>query len=325
MINASNGGRYAGDVIVIFIAKLLKMVFQEQDINFDRIDWREFEELCFDLLMKYQYHDMIWHQGSADAGRDIEALATVVNPLLGTYVEKWFFECKFYSSGVPMVELVSKIAWAEANRVKHFVLMTNTHPTKDAWDFLKLKQQIVNFKIHVIDGKLIKSKLLAFPDIIVKYFADDTVVWVKNLVRQWVFQDALPDIKTLSKLREVVEPSKLGKEDLVFILFAFQQSDYDEDLLPYDIEPFDFEFIWTEVSKHANTSYPIDLTEDFGSDEDWGRIISMSNEIEQLDKFVYVAQSHNDADKQNVQILLKRYARQITVKIANGNDTMENL
>jgi len=299
------------------------MVFQEQDINFDRIDWRQFEELCFDLLMKYQYHDMIWHQGSADAGRDIEALVTVVNPLLGTYVEKWFFECKFYTSGVPMVELVSKIAWAEANKVKHFVLMTNTHPTKDAWDFLKLKQQIVNFNIHVIDGKLIKSKLLAFPDIIVKYFSDDTVVWVKNLVKQWVFQDALPDIKTLSKLKEVVEPSKLSKEELVFILFAYQQSDYDEDLLPYDIKPFDFETVWTEVSMQANTSYPIDLNEDLGSDEGWGRISSMSKEIKKLDKFLFVIQSDHDDERQNIQIVLKRHAKQVTVKIARANVTMK--
>jgi hypothetical protein len=51
----------------------------------------------------------------------------------------------------------------------------------------------------------------------------------------------------------------------------------------------------------------------------------MSKEIEQLDRFVYVVQSHHDDDRQNVQIVLMRNARQITVKIANGSDTTENL
>ncbi|WP_439698181.1 restriction endonuclease [Mucilaginibacter sp. AW1-7] len=205
------------------------MNFEETDIDFDRIDWRRFEELCFDLLMKYQFHDMIWHQGSADGGKDIEALATVVNPLLGAYTEKWFFECKFYTGGIPMTELVSKIGWATAHRVKHFVLMTNTHPTKDTRDYLNKTQEKVDFKIHVIDGKMIKHKLLAFPDLIIKYFADDTLAWVKSLVRQWLFQHTLPEIKTLARLASTVDPGKLSKEELVFLMMAYQQSDYDED------------------------------------------------------------------------------------------------
>lgn len=292
------------------------MNFEESDINFNRIDWRQFEELCFEMLMKYQYHDLIWHQGSADGGRDIEGLSTVVNPLLGAYTEKWFFECKFYTGGVPMDELVSKIGWATAHRVKHFVLITNTHPTKDTWDYLNKIQETSNFKIHVINGKMIKLRLLAFPDLIVKYFADDTVVWVKNLVRQWLFQKALPEVKTLARLAEVVDPTKLAKEELVFLMMAYESIDYDENDLPIDLDPFDFDFLWPEIIKHQNENYPVNLKDVFLSpDRDWLHLRSISSTIEQLDEFAFAMQ-HEIDEIGNIQITVRRTGKQFAVKIA---------
>jgi hypothetical protein len=291
------------------------MNFQETDINFEKIDWRQFEELCFDLLMKYQFHDLIWHQGSADEGRDIEGLFTVVNSLMGPYSEQWFFECKYYSSGVPMNEMVSKIGWAEAHRVKHFVLMTNTHPTKSTWDYLNRTQLNSHYKIHVIDGKAIKRKLLAFPDLIVKYFADDTVVWVKNLVRIWVFQDALPDLKTLYKLSKQVEPEKLNKEELLFLFMAFHASDYDEDFLDDEIEPFSFDFMLPEIKKYRNNSYPIDMEKETGYPErSWGNLAFMSSRTQGNDKMYFAYQDTEDKHGA-LQLFLMRSDRQLSAKI----------
>jgi hypothetical protein len=294
------------------------MNFQEADIDFDKINWKEFEELCFDLLMKYQFHDIIWHQGSADDGRDIEAMYTVINSLIGRYTEKWFFECKFYSSGVPMNEMVSKIGWATAHRVQHFVLITNTYPTKSNRDYLNLTQQTANFKIHIIDGKALKKTLLPFPDLIVKYFADDTTIWVKNLVRQWGFQNALPDLKTLYKLSKLVDPSKLDKEELVFLFLAFETSEYDEDFLDNDMEPFSFDFLLDEIKQHRNTDYPIDIEKETGfSDRGWSHFSLQTSELTNTD-IVYILYQDTE-NKENLQLFLKRDNKQVSVKITYNN------
>jgi hypothetical protein len=84
------------------------MIFTEEDVDFEKIDDKEFEELCFDLLLKFGYQSLIWRQGGADSGRDIEANYAVVNPLIGSYIERWFIECKKYSGGVPNTVIESK-------------------------------------------------------------------------------------------------------------------------------------------------------------------------------------------------------------------------
>lgn len=32
------------------------MQYRDEDINFETFGWQRFEELCFDLLHKYQYY-----------------------------------------------------------------------------------------------------------------------------------------------------------------------------------------------------------------------------------------------------------------------------
>jgi hypothetical protein len=294
------------------------MVFQEKDIDFAKLDWLRFEELCFDLLMKYKFHDMVWHQGGSDGGRDIEGTFTVINSLTGAYHEKWFFKCKFYSSGIPMDLMVSKIGWATAHRIKHFVLMTNTHPTKSTRDYLNLSQASANFKIHIIDGKYLKKHLLLFPDLVVKYFADDTVIWVKSLVKQWLFHDTLPDVKTLYKLSLVVDPRKLNREELVFLFLAFETSDYDEEFLEDGVERFSFNFLGKEIKRYKNLDYPIDLKSETGMiDAKWSHFSLQTSRITGTDNTLILYQDLEN--KENLQILLYRQQSQITVKVSFKN------
>lgn len=63
------------------------MNFKESDIKFDRLDWKQFEELCYDLLHKYQFHSLRWRQGGGDKDRDIEAAFTAINPLVISHSE----------------------------------------------------------------------------------------------------------------------------------------------------------------------------------------------------------------------------------------------
>ena len=105
------------------------MIYNEQDIDFQTITDRRFEELCFDLLLRLGFKGLTWRQGGADSGRDIEGRFHTTNPLTDNYDEKWFVECKRWTVGVPITELDTKIAWADAERPKHLVIIVSSHIT----------------------------------------------------------------------------------------------------------------------------------------------------------------------------------------------------
>ena len=65
----------------------------------EKLDYVKFEQLCRDLIVAMEYSDVIWRQGGGDRGRDIEATLKRKHPDGITHsTEKWFFECKKYSS-----------------------------------------------------------------------------------------------------------------------------------------------------------------------------------------------------------------------------------
>jgi hypothetical protein len=132
------------------------MIYNEQDIDFQTITDRRFEELCFDLLIRLGYKGLTWRQGSADSGRDIEGRYHVTNPLTESYDEKWFFECKRWSAGLPIIELNSKVAWADAERPKHLVVIVSSYITNDTRGWLEKIAVQKSYAIHVIEWKRLK-------------------------------------------------------------------------------------------------------------------------------------------------------------------------
>ncbi|WP_448103502.1 restriction endonuclease [Pedobacter panaciterrae] len=297
------------------------MTFTESDIKFDKISWKEFEELCYDLLHKYQFHSLSWRQGGGDKGRDIEASFTVINPMVVSYPEKWFIECKHYGKGIPIEQISGKLDWAVAEKVQHFVLMTNSYPSNATTDYIKKRQKNVNFKIHVIDGKALKQKLLAFPDLIVKYFADDTVVLIQGMVRQWLSHNLLPDIKTLFKLSKLIDARALNAEELVFLFFAFESSGYDDTTIYEhdDIEEFSFDFLLPTIIANTNRDFPIkkpkDVSGNFGMYyHGAGSSIRTSNDSDHLSwHYLNIVEDNSMLD-----IILIRENKQIEVSIAFG-------
>jgi len=290
------------------------MIFTDNDIKFEKLHWKQFEELCFDLLLKYQFHDLNWRQGGSDKGRDIEAMFTITNSLTGPYPEKWFIECKHYSKGIPVSEISEKVDWALASRVQHLLLITNKYVSQVTQDYLDERRKVVNFKIHIIDEKKLKQRLLAFPDLIVKYFADDSILLVQNMLKQWLFHDILPDIKSLYKIRNIVEPAKLNKDELVFLWFAYTLSDYDEDTLDYDIEPFDFDFLLPFILKNVNCDSPITYQSEAGNHQvQWSSSGYENRSIEGTDINMFIQKLF--FNNKLLQIFFKRKERQIITKI----------
>jgi len=150
------------------------MIYAEDDINFDTLTDGEFEEMCLDLLLRLGFHSPIWRLGGADNGRDLEVKFSVVNPLVQSYTEKWFVECKRHSTGINVTDLDTKIAWANAERPKHLVFITSSYLTNNTRVWLEkiIDLQKPFYKIHCIEGKALKNFLIAFQEITAKYFGD---------------------------------------------------------------------------------------------------------------------------------------------------------
>lgn len=91
------------------------MIYTKEAINFSQIGPTDFERLCQEILLKYGFKELVWRQGGADNGRDLEGYLSFDNPF-SIQKTKWFFECKHYSAGVAPEELNSKIAWADAEK-----------------------------------------------------------------------------------------------------------------------------------------------------------------------------------------------------------------
>lgn len=211
------------------------MMYDENDIKYNDINEHEFEELCFDLLVRLGFHSLIWRQGGADSGRDLEGLFSVSNPLVRSYEEKWFFECKHYMQGVPVAELYSKIAWADAEHPNHLVFFISSYMSNNTRTWLRQIQPTKLYKIHVIEGKQLKALVLPFTDIIDRYFIDKYRKLLADTKRNWAFLNIFPDPQTLYLIQKNVDLSKLSL-DYLALLWCFWRIKQDE------IE------VWTEDS-----------------------------------------------------------------------------
>ncbi len=192
------------------------MIFHESDIQFDKLTGQQFEELCFDLLMSYNFHSLTWRQGGSDNGRDIEAKFTITNPLIGSYDEKWLIECKHYTKGVPVDKLNSKIGWADAENPQHLLIVVSSYPTNDARQWLEKIAPAKPYKIHLIESKQLKSLILAVERLISKYFIDPISKLFLEMQNNWRHHGILPDRDAFWTIKEL-DLARLSVWELAFL------------------------------------------------------------------------------------------------------------
>jgi hypothetical protein len=301
------------------------MNFNEEDINFSYIDWVQFEEVCYDLLVKFHFHSMSWRRGGADKGRDIEAMRYVTDTISVPYQEKWFIECKRHTNGLPIEEIIEKISWAEMERADHFLLITSSYLTQQTRDWLLLAEKNKYFKIHEIEEKELKKKLLLFPDIVVKYFANSQTKLVRNMMLQWLYHDILPEPKALYNLHKNINLEQLDYQELAFLWYAYVKGqemleDYweQEGLEPiaYDIMvPFDFLIPHLKAAK--NSDYPvikISEREKFEIRNGLGLMVLDPGD----DEFGFSSVHYQLKGGERVQVLLVRENKRLEVRIGVG-------
>lgn len=235
------------------------MKFKEEDIDFEKINWKQFEELSFDLIAMFSFHSLKWRQGGADDGRDIEACRTIYNAMVNQFEEKWFFECKKYTSGVAVADIHEKLAWARAEKANHFVIITNSYLTKACREFIEKTRNSESFKIHTIEGKHLKKLIIKFPEIVRKYFIDRYSQLVKNSFQVWLYHDFLPDEKTVVDICRKIELERLSYQEIAFLWFVLHEKEYEleEYCKREELELIDIDFVIPYLKKNVNHDYPV--------------------------------------------------------------------
>lgn len=198
------------------------MKYTKDDIQFEQISPRGFENLCYDLLIKYNFHNLIWREGGADNGRDVEASFTFNNTIKNKET-KWFFECKHYTSGgVPPEHLNSKIAWADAELPNSIVIFVSSYLTNNARTWLEKISPQKQYEIICIEGEELKERLLNYPDLIERYFSLNRYEQMLKDIKDYKNKFNInPSFEILKEIIENIDLTKLDNEDIGFILLNF--------------------------------------------------------------------------------------------------------
>lgn len=236
------------------------MIFKEEDVLFERLSPTEFEELCFDLLLRVGFQNLVWRRGGADQGRDIEGKYIVNNQLVGSIEEKWFFECKHYTNGVPVEQLITKIAWADAEKPNHLVIFTTSYLSNSSRQWIEKIQKDKQYKIHIIENKLIKYLLInTFPELIEKYFVDKYEKLLLETMKNWLIHDILPNPPILSLFSRQIDFEKLCINEVTFLWnsYKFLTDEINDWKLEEKYEPFSLEFLDSYLINYSNCNSSI--------------------------------------------------------------------
>lgn len=242
------------------------MTYDEKDIDFKSLDDSRFEELCFDLLLKLGFHHLSWRRGGADSGRDIEAIFTVTNPLIGDYQELWFVECKNHSSGLGPTDIDSKISWAKAERPSHFLLITSSYITNNTRQWLKDICRDAPFKVHLIEGKILRKVLLNYPRLVSAYFAESAEKLLQRQIEEFRENGTFPNVTQLHLLCKQLNLRKLEIHEVAFLFLCCRMQEEQINRWELDNESFNFDDLEHSLWELANyTGYYSDeiVVEDF--------------------------------------------------------------
>jgi hypothetical protein len=223
--------------------------------------------------------------------------------------------------------LSEKVEWAKAERANHLLIIVSSYLTQGTREWLKKIGANVSFKIHVIEGKLLKKILLKFPDILLKYFGGDHVELIQEMARQWTIYDILPEPKALYALYNNLDLGKLSSLQLAFLWFAFAHKSeeldefcrsrdlpeiFQESIIPFpELIPF--------LKANATSSYPI-MGKAIKDKFEIGNPIGVAWSQEAHEGFCFASVHLKISKTERLQAVLIRDKKQLDVYIALGKN-----
>jgi len=132
---------------------------------------KTFEELTYRILTKLSFEEVKPRGGSADGGRDLEGKRTYLELDNQTKnIEKYWFECKCYSSTIPWREVCDKLHSAVLEKVDKFIILSNRGLSPDAQDHVQKFMETNKIKIIEWCGFKFLDILFQHNDLCETYF-----------------------------------------------------------------------------------------------------------------------------------------------------------
>lgn len=139
-------------------------------MEFTNLSPDQFENLTFDLLQAAGLKGLVWRTPGADGGRDIEGTYTAVDFSSYYHQQKWYIECKRYTSSIDWPTVWNKIAYADSRKANFLLLVTNSNPSPAC------ETEISNWNagnnslsVRVWRGYELRYILLNYPSVAAKY------------------------------------------------------------------------------------------------------------------------------------------------------------
>jgi len=134
------------------------------------INPQDFENLTYDILQTIGLKNLTWRTPGSDAGRDIEG--EYYQPdISGSFIrQKWFIECKHYSSSIDWATVWKKIAHADSKNADFLLVATNSNPSPQCEsEISNWNNQSHRVKIRFWRGYDFDRLLLTYPNVAQKF------------------------------------------------------------------------------------------------------------------------------------------------------------
>lgn len=147
------------------------------ELDFSKLDAQDFEDLNQELLTDLGF-EIVLDRSTVDCGYDFIAYYSHFDPFNVKISETWIVQLKFYSKQRASLHAIHELADCLSNSLSPAkgLLITNSHLTSAARQWLSLFDMKEKNLIRVVDGTELKRLLLQHKDIVVKYFTDKPVV-----------------------------------------------------------------------------------------------------------------------------------------------------
>jgi hypothetical protein len=131
---------------------------------------REFEHLCYDLLVLSGLRNAIWRTPGPDQGRDIEGEFLSIDLSEGLSVQRWYVECKRYKASLDWPTTFSKLAYAANHDADFLLLITTSHVSPRARE--EIARRALRHErpmIRVWDAPSLENLVIRHPFLLDKY------------------------------------------------------------------------------------------------------------------------------------------------------------
>jgi Restriction endonuclease len=131
---------------------------------------QDFEHLTYDLLVLKGMTNVSWRTPGADGGRDLEGESLYVDLSEELRLERWYVECKRYSSAVDWPTVFGKLAYAE-NAAVDFLLLCTTSTLSPACknEIARREGRRLYPKIRAWEGPQLERLVAREPILLAKY------------------------------------------------------------------------------------------------------------------------------------------------------------